>query len=128
MADSPAPFKVKFRPRKPNLSEAGVYQQALDLTAAVTKIIELPDVARFHLRNLLDRNATQIALWLGHAAAELAPAERRKLYRQARPLAIECGTILDMIARRPASDRMLVDDARSLAADMVGKLEQLAAR
>ena len=133
-SDSPPPFAIRFRAREPQALESRLYHQTLELTAIVEVVIDKLELARFHLRDLLDRDATFVALSCGRALAELVPSERRRLYRAARPRAIECGTILDILARRarrgpgPGGGRMIVDEARTLLADIVSKLEHLAAR
>lgn len=132
--DSPPPFAIRFRTREPQSLETRLYQQTLELTAAVEAMLDPLELARFHLRDLLDRASTFVALTCGKALAEPVPAERRKLYRAARPRAIECGTVLDILARRvartPDGDprRQLVDEAQVLLADILAKLEQVAAR
>ena len=128
MADRPPGFAVTFRTPEPSSAEDDVYQQALALTAIVEQILVRAELARFQLKSRLDHDATHIALWLGQAARELAPAERRRLYRQARPLAIECGTLLDIIEQRaPGIETPLIDRARTMAAGLALRLEHLSA-
>lgn len=132
--DSPPPFAIRFRARQPQSIETRLYQQALELTALVHAMIEKPGLARFHLRDLLDRDATFVALACGRALSEVVPSERRRLYRTVRPRAIECGTILDILARRarqeaaPGRDQTIFDEAKALLGDIISKLEHLAAR
>lgn len=104
-----------------------VYQQALALNTQVEVLIERAELARFHLRDQLDRDATFVALACGRALAEAAPAERRRLYRAARPRAIECATILDILQAR-ARRRAPVDEPQALVAELADALAVLASR
>jgi hypothetical protein len=134
-SDSPPPFAIRFRAREPQTVETRLYQQTLELTALIDVLITRVELARFHLRDLLDRDATFVALSCGRALTEVAPSERRRLYRAARPRAIECGTILDILAPRARQgaepgrgSKLIIEDARALLADIISKLEHLAAR
>lgn len=111
--------------------EDRLYERALELTALVAVLAENLDVARFHLRDRLDRDATQLALVCRRAAAERAPAERRRAYREAAPCANECAALLDIIGirlRRSGREHPIVDEARSLLADIIAALNSLSAR
>src|SRR5262245_26994257 len=103
-SDSPPPFAIRFRRRAPpepaeagEAAEAGtaaevgtpaerLYERPLELTALVAALADDLEVARFHIRDRLDRNATQLALLCSRAAVELAPSERRRAYRDAKPI------------------------------------------
>ncbi|HWO18740.1 MAG TPA: hypothetical protein VNO30_08185 [Kofleriaceae bacterium] len=108
-----------------------LYQRALELTAVVAALADDLEVARFHVRDRLDRGATQLALLCHQAAAERAPSARRRAYRDAKPCAHECAALLDIIGlrlRRAGRDSRLADAAHALLADIRAALEQLAAR
>jgi hypothetical protein len=118
-------------PPSPAEPEERLYQRALELTALVAALAENLEVARFHLRDRLDRDATQLALVCGLAAAARAPAERRRAYREARPFAHECAALLDIIGirlRRTGRDPQLVDEAKAQLTDILAALDHLAAR
>jgi|MudIll2142460700_1097286.scaffolds.fasta_scaffold05777_6 hypothetical protein len=126
MESSPPPFIV-FRNPKANaasIERVDVYQLALDFTAKIELILRKVE-ARFHLKDRLDRNATGIAIHVGQAANDLAPSGRRRSYRLAHALAVDCSTILDIIARRTDVDRNVVDLAQKLVAQLLSKLEHL---
>lgn len=133
-SDSPPPSAIRLHadargePREPG---DRLYQRALELTALVATLADDLEVARFHLRDRLDRIATQLAVSCGRAAADPAPSERRRVYREAKPVAHECGSLLDIIGlrlRRAGRDHALVDEARAVLADLVAGLDRLATR
>jgi hypothetical protein len=128
MEPSPPPFIV-FRSPKLERAKASasidIYQLALDFTAKVEAIVHKTD-ARIHLRDRLDRSATAIAMHVGQAVNDLAPAARRKTYRKTHGLAVDCSTILDILARRTDLDKSSVEAAQKLVAELLSKLEQLA--
>lgn len=138
-SDSPPPFTIRFRARggaggggagEPSL-EARVYRRALELTALVAALADDLEVARFHVRDRLDRVATQLALSCGRAAADPAPYTRRKAYRDAGPHARECDALLDIVGlrlQRAGRDHRLVDDAKAALSDIVLALERLSSR
>jgi hypothetical protein len=108
-----------------------LYERALELTALVAALADNLEVARFHLRDRLDRGATQLALLCRRAATERAPTERRRAYRDATPVANECIALLDIIGlrlRRSGRDPALVDDAGAVLADILAALDHLASR
>jgi hypothetical protein len=108
-----------------------LYQQALELTAIVAALADNLEVARFHVRDRLDRDATALALLCRRAAAERAPAERRRAYRDAKPHAQSCDALLDIIGlrlRRAGRDARSTDDAKALLGDIVAALDLLTAR
>jgi four helix bundle protein len=122
------PFAVHFRDDNPHsLERAGVYEQALALTAAVDVIIEKTE-ARFHLKDLLDKSVTLVALRIAQAAGETAKADRRRNYRIARRAATDCAAILDILARRPTCDQALIGPARTIIINLVTQLAHLATR
>ena len=133
-SDSPPPFAIRFRAPDPGghqEPEERLYQRTLELTALVAALADDLEVARFHLRDKLDRDATQLALACRRAAAERAPAERRRTYREAKPHAQECAALLDIIdlrLRRAGRDRQLVEEARAALADIIAGLDHLAGR
>jgi hypothetical protein len=108
-----------------------LYQRALELTAVVAALADNLEVARFHVRDRLDRGATQLALLCHRAAADRAPAARRRAFRDAKPYAHECAALLDIIGlrlRRAGHDARLADDAQALLADISAALDHLATR
>ena len=108
-----------------------LYARALELTALVAAIADNLEVARFHLRDRLDRDATQLALLCSRAAADRVPAERRRAYRDAKPFAHECVALLDIIGirlRRSGRDHQSIDDAKARLADIIAGLNHLASR
>ena len=141
-SDSPPPFAIRFRtrPGEPREGEPGegepgpgdqLYQRALELTALVAALADNLEVARFHVRDKLDRDATHLALCCGRAADDPAPSARRKAYRDARPYARECGALLDIIGlrlQRAGRDRKLVDDAKAVLSDILAALDHLGSR
>ncbi|HSK05745.1 MAG TPA: hypothetical protein VK932_31065 [Kofleriaceae bacterium] len=147
--DSPPPFSIRFRARGPGeppeageprpadaAGEAGepadrLYQRALELTALVAALADDLAVARFHVRDRLDRGATQLALLCHRAAAERAPAARRRVYREARPHAHECAALLDIVGlrlRRAGKADQVITEAQGLLADIAAALDLLASR
>ncbi|MGE0402571.1 MAG: four helix bundle protein [Kofleriaceae bacterium] len=122
------PFAVHFRDDNPHsLERAGVYEQALALTSAVDAIVEKSE-ARFHLKDLLDKSATMVALRIAQAAGETAKGDRRKHYRIARRAATDCAAILDILGRRPGCDAALIAPARTIILALVMQLAHLATR
>jgi hypothetical protein len=135
--DSPPPFAIRFASQKPGEVLGAVepaeqlYHRALELTALVAQLAENLEVARFHVRDRLDRDATQLALLCRRAASERAPTERRRAYREAKPYAQECAALLDIIGlrqHRSGRDPRLVDEARALVGEVIAALGPLAAR
>ena len=136
-SDSPPPFAIRFRaggkraPSDPAEPQDRLYQRTLELSALVAGLADDLEVARFHLRDRLDRNATHLAVSCGRAAGEPVPAERRRAYRDAKPVAHECGSLLDIISlrlRRAGRDLKLVDEAKAVLAEIIAALEHLASR
>jgi hypothetical protein len=122
---SPPPFIVFRTPKRTEkIERVDVYQLALDFSAAIETVLQMVD-ARFYLKDRLDRNATSIAMWVGSAANDLAPAGRRATYRKARAAAGDCSTILDILARRPGVPRSAIDPAQKLLAQLLAKLDHL---
>ncbi len=122
------PFAVHFRDDNPHsLERAGVYEQALALTSAVDAIVEKSE-ARFHLKDLLDKSATMVALRIAQAAGETAKGDRRKHYRIARRAATDCAAILDILGRRPGCDAALIAPARTIILALVTQLAHLSTR
>jgi hypothetical protein len=122
------PFAVHFRDDNPHaLERAGVYEQALALTSAIDPIVEKAE-ARIHLRDLLDKSATIVALRVAQAAGETAKGDRRKHYRVARRAATDCAAILDILGRRPGVDSATLAPARAIVLQLVTLLAHLAAR
>ncbi len=148
-SDRPPPFAIRFRPRGPGgpkgkgapgeadasgeASEPAdrLYQRALELTALVAVLAENLEVARFHVRDRLDRSATQLALLCRRAAADRAPSARRRAYRDAKPHAQECAALLDIIGlrlRRAGKDLETITEAKGMLTDIIGALDHLASR
>jgi four helix bundle protein len=127
MGDS-HPFAVTFRGDNPHANQrAGVYEQALELTELVDRIVEATE-ARFHHKDLLDRSATVVALRIAQAAGETSKTERRGQYRVARRAATDCAAVLDILARRKGKpgDAELIAPARAVILTLVGQLAHLA--
>jgi hypothetical protein len=141
-SDSPPPFAIRFRtrPGEPRESEPRegeptpgdrLYERTLELTALVAALADNLEVARFHVRDRLDRDATQLALCCRRAAGDRAPSSRRKAYRDAKPYAHECGALLDIIGlrlQRAGRDHRIVDDAKAVLSDISAALDHLASR
>jgi hypothetical protein len=121
MEPSPPPFIVF---RSPKLERVDVYQLALDFTAVVATIVNTAEV-RFHLKDRLDRNATMIAMQVGQATGDPVPSARRAVYRRAQQLAVDCSTMLDIVARRSDIDQALIAPAQKVVTRLLAKLEQL---
>lgn len=109
------------------LERAGVYEQALGLVSAIDVIVEKME-ARFHLKDLLDKSGTVIALRIAQAAGEVAKGDRRKHYRIARRAATDCAAILDILGRRPNADAAVIAPARTIVLSLVTRLAHLATR
>lgn len=108
-----------------------LYQRTLELTALVAALADNLEVARFHLRDRLDRDATHLAMVCRRAAADPAPAARRRAYREAAPYAQACAAILDIIEvrlRRAGREHRLVADAGALLAEIIAVMGRLASR
>jgi hypothetical protein len=108
-----------------------LYQRTLDLSALVATLADDLEVARFHLRDRLDRNATHLVVSCGRAMAEPAPSERRRAYRDAKPFAHECASLLDIVGlrlQRAGRDPKVVDEARAILGDIIASLDHLASR
>jgi four helix bundle protein len=122
------PFAVTFRPDNPGAKQReGVYESALELTALVDQLVEAT-VARFHLKETLDRSSTVIALRIAQAAGETSKGERRRQYRLARRAATDCGAVLDILARRPGADPAVLGPARQLVLVLATQLAHLAVK
>ena len=122
------PFAVSFRDDNPHAKQrAGVYEQALAFSEQVDTIVETI-TARFHLKDLLDKSATVVALRIAQAAGETSKAERRRQYRVARRAATDCAAVLDILARRKGVEPGQIAPARQLVMALVSELAHLAAR
>lgn len=121
MEASPPPFIVF---RSPKLERVDLYQVALDFTAKVEHVLKETE-ARFHLKDRLDRNAAGIAMHIAQAINDRAPAGRRASYRKAHTLAVDCSTILDILARRSDVDRGLANEAQERLAVLLSNLDHL---
>lgn len=121
MEESPPPFIVF---RSPKVTRVDLYQVALDFTGKVELVLQKTE-ARFFLKDRLDRNSTRIAMQIAHAVNDLAPSGRRASYRQAHALAVDCSTILDILARRSDVDRAAVRGAQQLLGMLLSNLEHL---
>jgi len=127
MGDS-HPFAVTFREDNPHAkARSGVYEQALTLSEQVDVIVEVA-TARFHLKDLLDKSATVVALRIAQAAGETSKAERRRQYRVARRAATDCAAVLDILARRKGIEPGLVAPARQTVMALVSELAHLSSR
>jgi len=107
-----APFIAFRRPR------VDVYELALELVGQVHDIIADAESTRFYLKDRLDRNATQIAMALGHVAEEM-PSERWRGYRKTLRIVTDCGTLLEVMARQGC----LAIGALARARETVAKLQ-----
>jgi hypothetical protein len=133
MTDSPPPFAVTFRSHRAPVAvervdsfQLGLYQLGLELVGLVDQLIDTE--ARIQLRSRLDLNTTRLALDLGRAASEVSPSERRRLYRNLRPVAVDCATILDILVRRRGSDRDTIEQAGTVVAALIEQLQTRGAR
>lgn len=131
-SDSPPPFAIRIRSRsEPSEKKERLYRRTLELSALVATLADDLEVARFHLRDRLDRNATHLVVSCGRALGEPVPAERRRAYRDAKPFAHECASLLDIVGlrlRRVRRDLAVVDEAKSALADIIAALDHLASR
>jgi hypothetical protein len=127
MDDSPPPFIV-FRRKSTTAQEADkpvdIYQLALDFTSKIEQVLQRSE-ARFFLKDRLDRSAMAIAVHVAQAQNDLAPAGRRASYRKAHALAVDCSTILDVLARRSDVDLVVVSVAQALLSQLVSNLDPL---
>ncbi len=122
------PFAVSFRDDNPHAKQrTGVYEQALAFSEQVDTIVETI-TARFHLKDLLDKSATIVALRIAQAAGETSKAERRRQYRVARRAATDCAAILDILARRKGVEPEQIAPARQLVMALVSELAHLSSR
>ena len=100
MDDSPPDFITIRTPGVPARS-VDVYQLALELVEEVHVVLEAT-VARFHLKDRLDRYKTQIAMRLARAQADLRP-NRWRHYREVVEHLTDVATMLDIVERQKAS-------------------------
>ena len=121
MEESPPPFIIF---RSPKLERVDVYQLALDFTASIERLLKGTE-ARFFMKDRLDRNATGIAMQVAQAINDLAPSGRRASYRKAYALAVDCSTILDILARRSDVDQSVATQAQQLVARLLTNLDTL---
>jgi hypothetical protein len=130
-SDRPLPSADRLADAQPGEPADRLYRRTLELTALVAALAENLEVARFHLRDRLDRDATQLALVCRRAAADRAPSERRRAYREAAPHAQACAALLDIIGvrlQRTGRDHRLVDAAGALLAEIIATMGLLASR
>ena len=119
---------MTFREDNPNAKlRTGVYEQALAFSEQVDTIIETV-LARFHLKDLLDKSATVVALRIAQAASETSKPERRRQYRVARRAATDCAAVLDILARRKGVDPGAIAPARQQVMVLVSELAHLSSR
>jgi hypothetical protein len=125
MDDSPPPFIV-FRKKTATAEDkrVDVYQLALDFTEKVVDLL-LTTEARFFLKDRLDKNATGIALHVAQAVKDLAPSGRRKSYGIAYRLAVDCSTVLDILARRSDVNLAAVSEVQTIVSQLVSNLDPL---
>lgn len=125
MIESDVPAFVTFRdPAKP----ADIYEVALDFTSRVFRVIQHAEHERFHLKDQLDRRSTAIAMLVARARDTPGGSSRRSLFEQARKAAMDCRSILDMVAGRNTAESSVLQPAREVAAELVARLAQLAIR
>jgi hypothetical protein len=108
-------------PRPPGTA----YQLALDFTAAIHTIIELADTERYFVKDALDKKAVQIATGMAQAANDPTMSGRRAQYKSMQFAVVECGALLDIVARRGTVEAELLEPARKLASELIEKLEVL---
>lgn len=126
-------FAVTFRDDNPHArARAGVYEQALELTVHIDRLIDRSE-ARFHHKVELDRCATIVAARIAQAAGEIGKAERRNHYRASQRAATDVAVILDILARRPGGRGPeggpdLIAPARVLVIKLIEQLAVLATR
>ena len=73
------------------------------------------------VRDATSRHVLKIA----QAVNDLAPSGRRKSYRHAHALAVDCSTVLDIVARRSDVDRTVVNAAQKLLSELLSNLDHL---
>ncbi|HEY4177408.1 MAG TPA: four helix bundle protein [Kofleriaceae bacterium] len=121
-------FAVLFRDDNPHAKErVGVYEEALAFTVLIDELVEKSE-ARFHLKDLLDKSATAVAMRIAQAGAELNKLDRRRQYRVARRAATDCAAVLDILARRATGSPALLGAAKRAIISLVAQLATLAAR
>lgn len=116
--DSPPPFITIRTPKQE------VYDRALALAGELHRVIEHAN-ARFHLKDRLDRCATNLVFELARARREIRSRSWRN-YRRAHELATDCATILDLFEHQgavPGQDLLAV---RTLLHDVLSELAPLA--
>jgi hypothetical protein len=108
--------------RTPQTPEAvDVYQLALELVEHVHVMLEAT-VARFHLKDRLDRYTTQIVMRLARARAEIRP-NRWRHYRDIVEHLTDVVAMLDVVERQQATSATdELDRARGLARRLVDAL------
>ena len=122
------PFAVHFRQDNPHATERlGVYEQSLALTSLVDTLVETSH-ARFHLKDLLDKSATVIAMRVAQAAGETSKNERRRQYRVARRAATDVAAVLDIMARRPGMNHAVLAPAKDNVMQLVARLAVLSTK
>ncbi|MCX5741407.1 MAG: hypothetical protein NT062_02790 [Proteobacteria bacterium] len=136
MPDDPAPPKapresqdriVTFRAPEEIATVVTVdpYELALIFAVQVDELIEKAG-ARFHIKEQLDRCAMAIAIAVARARHEPVAGDRRRSYRTARRLAVDCVTILDILHRRHSAFAEQLGPCQVVAATLVERLGVLA--
>lgn len=122
------PFAVHFREDNPlAIERIGVYEQALALTTLIDDLVESSQV-RFHLKDLVDKSATVVAMRIAQAAGETSKAERRRQYRVARRAATDVAAVLDIMARRPGITQAVLGPAKQTVTQLVARLAVLSTK
>jgi hypothetical protein len=121
---------VKPTPKPAAVADPGemipIYTRALELASLAFAIIERYDSERYYIRDQLDRKSTDVPQLVSRALATTEMAKRRDLYTQARFLAGDISSILDMLASRKTIDREALEPARALARVLGAELAELA--
>ena len=101
------------------------YDLALTFAAQIGELLDTAG-ARFHIKDQLDKSATAIALAIARAKAEPVATDRRRYYRSARRLAVDCVTILDILHRRHSAFADQLGPAQVVAQSLLERLTVLA--
>lgn len=125
---NPDPFSVRFHVRPaapPEPERAGLYQQALELSARVFTVVELAEVERYYIRDQLERKSTGVPQLVAQGLATADMRARRALWVRARKLTTDCLTILDVLHSRGTVEPEAITAAREVGAALAERLDEL---
>ncbi|MEO8553664.1 MAG: hypothetical protein ABI678_27005 [Kofleriaceae bacterium] len=124
MEDSPPDFIVIRTPHAMR-GPTRLYEASLDLVEQVHLVLE-GAVARFYLKDRIDKGATGIAMRLGRAQTEAASLRWRH-YRDVLEQLVDVATLLDIVDRQQVTSELTaLAAARALARRLMTEIRPLA--